>query len=166
MVALSIYSISSISIVSLELEQEGEFPKSSSIWITNAVTTTISPFPKYFSYTTCATPITCASNPNSNNKKTQSIEASTTFQTHLITLVELNDIQLRSGKVIKPNHSPIIIDEECEPSEEGTIDLEVVVTPVTFNTEQTVTPVTTNLRRIVTLVIANSTKVDTPVVVD
>lgn len=87
-----------------------------------------------------------------------------TFQTYLITPVGLNEIQLPSNKVIKPNHSPIIIEEESEPSKGGTVDLEVVVTPITANTEKIVTSVTTNLRRIVTPVTTNSGKADTPVI--
>lgn len=78
----------------------------------------------------------------------------------------LNEIQLRSGKIIKPNHSPIITEEEYEPSRGGTVDLEASVTPVTTDREQTVTSITTNPTRVVTPVTTNSGKVDKPVEAD
>lgn len=102
-------------------------------------------------------------NPGPNNKAAQNIEAPTTFHTYLITPIGLNEIELRLGKVIKPNHSPINIEEECESSREDTIDLEVVVTPITTNAGQTITPVTTNLRRTVAPVTSKLSKADTPV---
>lgn len=73
---------------------------------------------------------------------------------------------MRSGKVIKPNHSPIITEEECEPSRGDIVGPEAVVAPITANTEEIVTSVTTNPRRTVTLVIANFRKVDTPITTD
>lgn len=86
--------------------------------------------------------------------------------TDLITLVGLNEIQLRSGKVIKPNHSFIITEEECEPSRGGIVDPKADVTPVTTDIEQTVTFVTANLRRTVTPVTTNLGKADAPVAAD
>lgn len=59
-VPLSIYSISSISTISLESKLKEEFPKYNPICITNVATSTISPFPNSCSYTACATLITCA----------------------------------------------------------------------------------------------------------
>jgi len=105
-------------------------------------------------------------NPNPNNKVTQSIEALNIFQTYLITLVGLNEIQLWSGKVIKPNHTPIITEEECEPSREGIVDHEVDVTLVTINKKWIVMPLTAKPGRIVSPIITNLSKDGTSVAAD
>lgn len=83
-------------------------------------------------------------NPNPNNKVAQGIEAPTTFQTYLITPVELNEIQLRSGTVINHSHSPIITEEECEPSRGEAGGSEAATAPTTIDTEEVVTSVTTD----------------------
>lgn len=57
---LSTYSVSSISTISLESNLEGEYPNSSPLYIADAVAITISSFPNSCSYTTCVTPIACA----------------------------------------------------------------------------------------------------------
>lgn len=68
--------------------------------------------------------------------------------------------------MIKPNCSPILTEEECESSREGTVDLEATVTPVTVDARWNVTPVAVNLRRIVAPVTTNSSKVETLVTTD
>ena len=50
-------------------------------------------------------------NPNLNNKVVQSIDAPVTFQTYIITPIGLNKVQLRLGKVIRPERTPIITEE-------------------------------------------------------
>jgi len=81
-------------------------------------------------------------NPNPNNKASQGIEAPTTFQTYLITPVGLNEIQLQSGRVINPSHSPVIIEEDCEPSKGDARGFEAATTPTTIDIEEVVTPIT------------------------
>ncbi len=105
-------------------------------------------------------------NPNPNNKATQGIEAPTTFQTYLITPVGLNEIQLRSGRVINPIHSPIITEEDYEPSRGDAGGSEVDATLRTTDIEQFVTSVTIDPQRNVTTTTTNSCKVDTPVTTD
>lgn len=56
--------------------------------------------------------------------------------------MELNEIQLRSGIVINPCHSPIIIEEYCEPSKEEVGGSEAATTSTTTNIEEVVTSVT------------------------
>lgn len=89
-----------------------------------------------------------------------------TFQTYLITPVGLNEIQLQSGKVIKPSHSPIIIEEECEQPGRDVGGSEMATAATTTDIEEVVTSVTTNPRSTVTIVTTNSGKDDTPVTTD
>ena len=80
-------------------------------------------------------------NPNPNNKAALGIDATITFQTYLITPIGLNGVQIRSGKVIRPEHTPIITKEECESPRKDIVDSETAVTHVTANTTPIITPV-------------------------
>lgn len=105
-------------------------------------------------------------NPNPNNKVAQGIEAPTTFETYLITPMELNEIQLCFGHDNKPSHSPIVTKEYCEPSRGEARGSEVTNTSTTVDIEEAITSVTSDPRRTVTSVTENSRKVDTPVIID
>lgn len=80
-------------------------------------------------------------NPNMNNKVSQSIDATVSFQTYLITHIGFNEVQLRSGKVIIPDHTPLITEEEYESPRKDIVNSEIFVTLVKFDKTPIVTPV-------------------------
>ena len=86
-------------------------------------------------------------NPNPNNKETRSINAPVTFQTYLITPIGLNEVQLRSRKVIRLEHAPIITEEECESPRKDIVNSETIITHVIFDTTPVVTPIAASLGR-------------------
>jgi len=73
---------------------------------------------------------------------------------------------LRSGKVIKLSHSPIITEEACEPSRRDVGGSEAAIVPTTTDIEEVVTSIIANLRRTVTSVTTTSGKADTLVIAD
>jgi hypothetical protein len=60
------------------------------------------------------TPIPTQSIPNMNNRHTQHVQnlEAQTFPTYVIALTSLNEIQLRSGKVLNKLNSTFVIREE------------------------------------------------------
>ena len=96
-------------------------------------------------------------NPNPSNKATQSIDDLVTFQTYLITPIGLNEVHLRSEKVIKPEYTPIITEEECESPRKDIVDSETTITPVAASAGKPVVSTTYNPSRDGALVIADST---------
>lgn len=68
--------------------------------------------------------------------------------------------------VINPNHSPIITEEDYEPSSGEVGGSEVGIVPRIVYAEEVVTSITTDPRRTVTYVTTNSGKANTPVTSD